>query len=64
MCNVGSGNQGMSNVSEESKLNYFTNSLKRYDVRTVGEVMTALENGLKHVIQAGIDRANQVYQKM
>jgi len=31
----------------------------RFQVTTVAEVIDSLENGLKHVIQAGIDRANQ-----
>ena len=43
---------------EESKTE--SSIFSRYDVRTMTEVMGALDNGLKHVIQAGIDRANQV----
>ena len=31
----------------------------RYEVQTVGDVLDHLDDGLQHVIQAGIDRANQ-----
>ena len=31
----------------------------RYDVQTVNDVLTHLDHGLQHVIQAGIDRVNQ-----
>ena len=60
MYNVGSDNQGKGH-----RLHLFKNIFQvlfkfRYDVRTLSEVMTALDNGLEHVIQAGIDRTNQV----
>jgi len=31
----------------------------RYEVHTIGDVLDHLDHGLQHVIQAGIDRANQ-----
>ena len=31
----------------------------RYEVQSIGDVLDHLDHGLQHVIQAGIDRANQ-----
>ena len=33
--------------------------LLRYEVQSIGDVLDHLDHGLQHVIQAGIDRANQ-----
>lgn len=40
----------------QSAVNWFKHA--RFDVKTVTDVVSNMENGLKHVIQAGIDRYN------
>ena len=43
----------------EVTLRNFCTIFFRYEVQTVGDVLDHLDDGLQHVIQAGIDRANQ-----
>lgn len=40
----------------QSAVNWFKNA--RFEVKTVTDVVSNMENGIKHVIQAGIDRYN------
>lgn len=46
-----------SNALTEDTIRWFRNT--RFDMRTVKDVLEYLDHGVQHVIQAGIDRANQ-----
>lgn len=46
-----------SNILTDEAQKWFRNA--RFDVRQVSDIMDNLDHGLHHVIQAGIDRANQ-----
>ena len=45
------------NILTDESQKWFRNS--RFDIRIVSDVIDNLDHGLHHVIQAGIDRANQ-----
>ena len=47
----------MSNEMTEDAKRWFR--FARYEVKTVNDVLAHLDDGLQHVIQAGIDRVNQ-----
>ncbi|XP_023330631.1 long-chain-fatty-acid--CoA ligase ACSBG1 [Eurytemora carolleeae] len=51
-------NGSPSNILTPQTVNWFRDA--RFDVKTIKDVVDNLDSGLKHVIQAGIDRANQL----